>query len=61
MTRRDDTLHIHPPKRSEEPFQAVAMPVERASTVVFDDLESFERRVERLYDGFTYGLYGTPT
>ncbi|RWK05854.1 PLP-dependent transferase [Mesorhizobium sp.] len=61
MTRRDDTLHIHPPKRSEEPFQAVAMPVERASTVVFDDLESFERRVERLYDGFSYGLYGTPT
>lgn len=61
MTRRDDTLHIHPPKRSEEPFHAVAMPVERASTVVFDDLESFERRVERLYDGFSYGLYGTPT
>ena len=61
MTRGDDTLHVHPPKRSEEPFQAVAMPVERASTVLFDDLESFERRVERLYDGFSYGLYGTPT
>ena len=37
------------------------MPVERASTVVFDDLEAFERRSERLYDGFSYGLYGTPT
>lgn len=37
------------------------MPVERASTVVFDDLEAFEQRVERLYDGFSYGLYGTPT
>ncbi len=37
------------------------MAVERASTVVFDDLESFERRIERLYDGFSYGLYGTPT
>ncbi|TIS98677.1 PLP-dependent aspartate aminotransferase family protein [Mesorhizobium sp.] len=61
MTRHDDTSHVHPPKRSQEPFHAVAMSVERASTVIFDDLESFERRVERLYDGFSYGLYGTPT
>lgn len=61
MTQRDDTSHVHPPKRSQEPFQSLAMPVERASTVIFDDLESFERRVARLYDGFSYGLYGTPT
>lgn len=61
MTRSNDTSHVHPPKRSTEPFQALAMPVERASTVVFDDLEAFEQRVERLYDGFSYGLYGTPT
>lgn len=37
------------------------MPVERASTIVFDDLEAFEKRAERVYDGFSYGLYGTPT
>lgn len=37
------------------------MPVERASTVVFDDLDAFERRADRVYDGFSYGLYGTPT
>ena len=61
MTRCDDTAHLHPPKRSSEPFQAITMPVERASTIVFDDLEAFESRVERLYDGFSYGLYGTPT
>lgn len=61
MTRQDDTAHIHPPKRSQEPFQALAMPVERASTVVFDDLAAFQNRTERLYDGFSYGLYGTPT
>jgi cysteine-S-conjugate beta-lyase len=61
MSRSDDTSHIHPPKRSQEPFQAITMSVERASTIVFDDLEAFERRVERLYDGFSYGLYGTPT
>jgi cystathionine beta-lyase len=61
MSRSDDTFHIHPPERSQEPFQAITMPVERASTIVFDDLEAFERRVDRLYDGFSYGLYGTPT
>lgn len=61
MSRSDDTSHIHPPLRSEQPFKAVALPVERASTIVFDDLEAFERRAERLYDGFSYGLYGTPT
>lgn len=56
-----DTSHVHAPARSREPFSAVAMPIERASTVVFDDLEAFQRRGERLYDGFSYGLYGTPT
>jgi cystathionine beta-lyase len=61
MTRQDDTAHIHPPLRSREPFQALAMSVERASTVVFDNLEAFQTRTERLYDGFSYGLYGTPT
>lgn len=61
MKRSDDTSHIHPPERSQQPFQAVAMPVERASTIVFDDLEAFEKRAERVYDGFSYGLYGTPT
>lgn len=61
MTTSDDTSHIHPPERSNQPFQAVAMPVERASTIVFDDLEAFEKRAERVYDGFSYGLYGTPT
>ncbi len=61
MTQNADTSHVHPPKRSTEPFQALVMPVERASTVVFNDLETFEQRAERLYDGFSYGLYGTPT
>ena len=50
MTKSDDTSHIHPPARSHQPFQAVVMPVERASTIVFDDLEAFEKRAERVYD-----------
>lgn len=61
MTENADTSHVHAPKRSNEPFQALVMPVERASTVIFTDLEAFEQRAERLYDGFSYGLYGTPT
>ncbi|WP_339426755.1 PLP-dependent transferase, partial [Pseudomonas proteolytica] len=61
MTKSDDTSHIRPPARSQQPFQAVAMAVERASTIVFDDLQAFETRAERVYDGFSYGLYGTPT
>jgi cystathionine beta-lyase len=42
-------------------FKALSVPIHRASTVIFDDLDSFEKRAELLYDGFSYGLYGTPT
>ncbi len=59
--RASDTDHIHPPPKRAVPFRALVQPIERASTVVFDDLDSFEKRSEQLYDGFSYGLYGTPT
>jgi cystathionine beta-lyase len=42
-------------------FKSLSTPVHRASTVLFDDAESFARRAERKYDGYLYGLYGTPT
>jgi len=42
-------------------FAALTLPVHRASTVVFPDAEAFESRAGRLYDGYAYGLYGTPT
>ena len=44
-----------------DPFKSLSTPVHRASTVLFADAESFARRRERRYDGYTYGLYGTPT
>ncbi len=33
----------------------------RASTVVFPDAASFDARYTDFYDGYTYGLFGTPT
>lgn len=42
-------------------FSALTVAVHRASTVVFDDTASFLARRSRLFDGFSYGLYGTPT
>jgi cysteine-S-conjugate beta-lyase len=33
----------------------------RASTVVFPDAASFDARYADFYDGYTYGLFGTPT
>ncbi len=48
--------------RSGSPrFKALNVAVHRASTVVFDDTASFLARRSQLFDGFSYGLYGTPT
>ncbi|MGL6211165.1 MAG: cystathionine beta-lyase [Paracoccaceae bacterium] len=58
---KTDTHHIHQPVTREAPFRSLNVSIERASTIVFDDLDAFELRGSRLYDGFSYGLYGTPT
>lgn len=42
-------------------FNALNLPVHRASTLVFDTTEAFLSRKSQLFDGFSYGLYGTPT
>ena len=42
-------------------FNALNVPVHRASTVVFDSTAAFMARRSQLFDGFSYGLYGTPT
>jgi cysteine-S-conjugate beta-lyase len=43
------------------PFAGLATPVVRTSTVVFPDAASFDARYGDFYDGYTYGLFGTPT
>lgn len=42
-------------------FSSLSEAVHRASTVTFNDLDSFVGRRERFLDGYTYGLAGTPT
>lgn len=44
-----------------EAFRSLSVPVHRASTVLFDSTAEFLDRRSRLFDGFSYGLYGTPT
>ena len=58
---RDETRHIHQPSVTADNFRSLVPPVHHVSTVVFDSAAAFERRHTQLYDGFTYGLYGTPT
>ena len=42
-------------------FRSLSPAVWRASTVLFDTVEEFISRKERLFDGYTYGVTGTPT
>lgn len=47
--------------QASEAFAGLSPPVWRASTVVFDTVESFVQRKARQPDGFSYGITGTPT
>ncbi|SJM33757.1 trans-sulfuration enzyme family protein [Mesorhizobium delmotii] len=58
---QNETLHVHPPSADDSEFGGLSLPIHRASTVVFETAEAFESRHERIYDGYSYGLYGTPT
>jgi cystathionine beta-lyase len=58
---RDLTQCVHHPAVSHEGFATLAVPTYRASTIVYDDAESFSKRSGRGFDGYTYGLHGTPT
>ncbi|WP_200843558.1 PLP-dependent aspartate aminotransferase family protein [Pantoea sp. 18069] len=44
-----------------EGFRSLSPPVWRASTVLFDSIDDFTTRKERVFDGYTYGVTGTPT
>jgi cystathionine beta-lyase/cystathionine gamma-synthase len=56
---RDLTQCAHHPAVSHEGFNTLAMPTYRASTIVYDDAETFAARSSRGFDGYTYGLHGT--
>jgi cystathionine beta-lyase len=42
-------------------FEALTVPVHRATTVVYRSAHEFLNRSQRLLEGFSYGLYGNPT
>lgn len=58
---RDLTRCVRHPAVSHRGFASLAVSTHRASTIVFDDALSFTERWTRGFDGYTYGLHGTPT
>ena len=42
-------------------FKSLSVPVHRASTLLFPTTQAFLDRKTNLFDGYSYGLYGTPT
>ena len=57
----DDTLCLPLRRASDEGFDSLGVPIHRASTITFPTVESYQNRREAIYDGYSYGLYGTPT
>lgn len=49
------------PEDRNKAFRSLSPAVWRASTVLFDTIADFTTRKERLFDGYTYGVTGTPT
>lgn len=57
---KTETRLLRAEPASDKGFASLSVPVTRASTIVFPTADAFERRYEQFYDGYTYGLYGTP-
>jgi cystathionine beta-lyase len=57
----DQTKCVHHPIVSQDGFASLSVATYRASTIVFDDAQSYADRHSRGADGYSYGLYGTPT
>ena len=57
----DLTRCVHHPAIPTDGYASLAVATHRASTIVYPDGASFARRKERGFDGYTYGLHGTPT
>ena len=55
------TQLIHHPYQPPAGFNAVTVPVHRASTVIFPNVAALRHRDWKHKSGYTYGLHGTPT
>lgn len=58
---KDQTKCVVTPEVNEAGYRSLAPAVHRASTIVFKDAADYAARSERGPDGYSYGLYGTPT
>ncbi|MDZ7874054.1 MAG: PLP-dependent transferase [Rhizobium sp.] len=57
----DLTQCVLTPAVPTEGFAPLGVGVHRASTIVFDNAAAYSARGERGIQGYSYGLYGTPT
>lgn len=57
----DLTQCVLTPEVPTEGFSPLGAGVHRASTIVFENSEAYASRGERGHQGYSYGLYGTPT
>jgi cystathionine beta-lyase len=55
------TKLIHPQTTATDGFQSLATPTYRGSTLVFESQEAVVDNWRAAHEGYTYGLYGTPT
>ncbi|WP_018900761.1 PLP-dependent aspartate aminotransferase family protein [Rhizobium sp. 2MFCol3.1] len=58
---KDLTQCVLTPHVRTDGFDSLGVATYRASTIVFKNAEEYARRGERGHDGYSYGLYGTPT
>lgn len=61
MTRKPSTQLIHHPYRAPDGWDAVPVPVAKASTVLFKDTADLHKPRPRDGLSYRYGLHGTPT
>ena len=55
------TKLLNPTPRARQDYQSLATPVYRGSTVVFNDQSAVTDDWRQAENGYSYGLYGTPT
>lgn len=55
------TKLLNPTPRARQDYQSLATPVYRGSTVIFNDQHAVTDDWRQAQNGYSYGLYGTPT
>lgn len=58
---KDHTTCVVTPRVKADGFDPLGVAVHRGSTIVFRTAEDYANRGKRGMDGYSYGLYGTPT